>query len=158
MLFPEALTDLDQYRAFRQAVDIPILANMTEFGKTPLFDLPELAKAGVDMVLYPLTLNRIMNQAAVNALVTLREDGHQMGLVGRMQTREELYRVLGYHAYEAKLDALFGRDGEEAGEAAGQGVKSAKKKSAAAKAKRAGASAARGRARGKSKGKPRKGG
>ncbi|MDB5051481.1 MAG: 2-methylisocitrate lyase [Fibrobacteres bacterium] len=116
MLFPEALTALEQYRAFRQAVDIPILANMTEFGKTPLFDLPELAKAGVDMVLYPLTLNRIMNQAAVKALETLREDGHQMGLVGRMQTREELYKVLGYHAYEAKLDALFGRseaDGED---------------------------------------------
>jgi methylisocitrate lyase len=111
MLFPEALTELDQYRAFRQRVDIPILANMTEFGKTPLFDLPELAKAGVDMVLYPLTLNRIMNQAAVKALLTLREDGHQMGLVAGMQTREELYSVLGYHAYEAKLDALFGPGG-----------------------------------------------
>ncbi|HKP97605.1 MAG TPA: methylisocitrate lyase [Fibrobacteria bacterium] len=113
MLFPEALTDLDQYRAFRRAVDVPILANMTEFGKTPLFDLAELAKAGVDIVLYPLTLNRIMNQAAVNALVALREDGHQMGLVGKMQTREELYRVLGYHAYEEKLDALFGAAGNE---------------------------------------------
>ncbi len=112
MLFPEALTELGHYRAFRQTVDIPILANMTEFGKTPLFDLPELAKAGVDMVLYPLTINRIMNQAAVSALATLREDGHQMGLVGRMQTREELYRVLGYHAYEAKLDQLFGQGGE----------------------------------------------
>ncbi len=113
MLFPEALTELEQYRAFRQRVDIPILANMTEFGKTPLFDLPELAKAGVDMVLYPLTLNRIMNQAVVKALVTLREDGHQMGLVAGMQTREELYAVLGYHAYEAKLDALFGQGGKE---------------------------------------------
>jgi methylisocitrate lyase len=112
MLFPEALTELEQYRAFRQRVDIPILANMTEFGKTPLFDLSELAKTGVDMVLYPLTLNRIMNQAAVKALLTLRQDGHQMGLVARMQTREELYSVLGYHAYEAKLDALFGQGGE----------------------------------------------
>lgn len=112
MLFPEALTELGQYRAFRQTVDIPILANMTEFGKTPLFDLAELAKSGVDMVLYPLTINRIMNQAAVSALATLREDGHQMGLVGRMQTREELYRVLGYHAYETKLDQLFGQGGE----------------------------------------------
>ncbi|MDB5102355.1 MAG: 2-methylisocitrate lyase [Fibrobacteres bacterium] len=113
MLFPEALTELGQYKAFRQTVDIPILANMTEFGKTPLFDLPELAKAGVDIVLYPLTLNRIMNQAAVLALATLREDGHQMGLVARMQTREELYRVLGYHAYERKLDELFGQAGAD---------------------------------------------
>jgi methylisocitrate lyase len=116
MLFPEALTQLDQYRAFRQAVDIPILANMTEFGKTPLFDLPELAKAGVDMVLYPLTLNRLMNQAAVQGLMALRDDGHQMSLVARMQTREELYRVLGYHEYERKLDALFGKDAAEAGD------------------------------------------
>lgn len=113
MLFPEALTQLDQYRAFRQAVELPILANMTEFGKTPLFDLPELAKAGVDMVLYPLTLNRLMNQVAVQGLIALREDGHQMSLVARMQTREELYRVLGYHAYERKLDALFGQTGAE---------------------------------------------
>jgi methylisocitrate lyase len=109
MLFPEALTELSQYKSFRHAAGIPILANMTEFGKTPLFDLPELAKAGVDMVLYPLTINRVLNQAAVEALATLREDGHQMGLLGRMQTREELYRVLDYHAYEAKLDALFGK-------------------------------------------------
>lgn len=113
MLFPEAVTELGQYKAFRGAVDAPMLANMTEFGKTPLFDLPELSKAGVDMVLYPLTLNRIMNQAAALALATLREDGHQMGLVGRMQTREELYKVLDYHAYEEKLDALFGREREE---------------------------------------------
>lgn len=146
MLFPEALTELDQYKAFRRAVDIPILANMTEFGKTPLFALPELAEAGVDMVLYPLTLNRIMNQAAVNALVTLREDGHQMGLVGRMQTREELYRVLGYHAYEAKLDALFGKDGKD--DADGRESKAARKpKSAQASPVKA-----------KRKSKPRKGG
>jgi methylisocitrate lyase len=112
MLFPEALTELGQYKAFSQALDIPILANMTEFGKTPLFDLPELAKAGVDMALYPLTLNRLMNQAAVQGLASLREDGHQMALVARMQTREELYRVLGYHEYERKLDELFGRGAE----------------------------------------------
>jgi methylisocitrate lyase len=120
MLFPEALTELSQYKSFRRAAGIPVLANMTEFGKTPLFDLPELAKVGVDMVLYPLTINRVLNQAAVDALAMLREDGHQMGLLGRMQTREELYRVLDYHAYEAKLDALFGKAGgaEEAGEAA----------------------------------------
>ncbi len=127
MLFPEALTQLEQYRAFRQNVDIPILANMTEFGKTPLFDLPELAKSGVDMVLYPLTLNRLMNQAAVQGLAALREDGHQMGLVARMQTREELYRVLGYHAYESKLDTLFGQGGREDDQASAPARKSAAK-------------------------------
>jgi methylisocitrate lyase len=131
MLFPEALTELAQYRAFRQKLDIPILANMTEFGKTPLFDLPELAKAGVDMVLYPLTINRIMNQAAVSALATLREDGHQMGLVGRMQTREELYRVLGYHAYESKLDRLFGRVEEDGPEARMPSATAARKSASA---------------------------
>lgn len=160
MLFPEALTELNQYRAFRRRVGIPILANMTEFGKTPLFDLPELAKAGVDMVLYPLTVNRIMNQAAVQALATLREDGHQMALVGRMQTREELYRVLGYMEYERKLDALFGRDagideapvkasgktsgkGKSLGRIAGKSGKSGKGKSAGSE------KGARGKPRGK---------
>ncbi len=113
MLFPEALTDLKQYRAFRSAVDMPILANMTEFGKTPLFNRVELAKAGVDMALYPLTLNRMMNQAAVEGLRILREDGHQKRLVGRMQTREELYAALGYYAYESRLDALFGKAPED---------------------------------------------
>lgn len=113
MLFPEALTELGQYRAFRRAVGIPILANMTEFGRTPLFAAGELAAAGVDMVLYPLTVNRMMNQAAVEALAALRRDGHQRNLVPRMQTREELYRVLDYHAYEEKLDALFGKEGGE---------------------------------------------
>jgi len=108
MLFPEALTGLDQYRAFRARVDIPILANMTEFGKTPLFTKKELAAAGVDLVLYPLTINRVMNLAAEGALAALRRDGHQRALVGGMQTREELYEVLGYHEYEKKLDALFG--------------------------------------------------
>jgi methylisocitrate lyase len=130
MLFPEALTELGQYKAFRQTIDLPILANMTEFGKTPLFDLPELAKAGVDMVLYPLTLNRLMNQAAVQGLASLREDGHQMALVARMQTREELYRVLGYHEYERKLDELFGRDAEQE---RGKTVKAARKPAGTAK-------------------------
>lgn len=114
MLFPEALTDLDQYRAFRKRVDIPILANMTEFGKTALFTKKELAKAGVDVILYPLTINRVMNRAAVEALAALRAEGHQRSLVERMQTREELYEVLGYHAYEKKLDELFGRDAADA--------------------------------------------
>ena len=115
MLFPEALTDLDQYRAFRARVDIPILANMTEFGKTPLFSREELGAAGVDLVLYPLTVNRAMNRAAENALAALRADGHQRALVDTMQTREELYEVLGYHAYEKKLDELVGRETEKPG-------------------------------------------
>lgn len=130
MLFPEALTELGQYKAFSRALDIPILANMTEFGKTPLFDLPELAKAGVDMALYPLTLNRLMNQAAAQGLASLRGDGHQMALVARMQTREELYRVLGYHEYERKLDELFGRGAEP--ERAEKRNRSAKKSKRAA--------------------------
>jgi len=113
MLFPEALENLDQYRAFGRAAAIPMLANMTEFGKTPLFSLEELAGAGVDMALYPLTINRTMNRAAAEALAALRRDGHQRGLLERMQTREELYQVLGYLDYERKLDALFGGgDGE----------------------------------------------
>jgi methylisocitrate lyase len=113
MLFPEALSELAQYRAFRGRVDIPILANMTEFGKTPLFTREELGAAGVDLILYPLTVNRAMNRAAENALALLRADGHQRGLVDRMQTREELYDVLGYHDYERKLDQLFGREADE---------------------------------------------
>jgi methylisocitrate lyase len=112
MLFPEALTDLAHYRAFRTRVDIPILANMTEFGKTPLFAREELGAAGVDLILYPLTVNRAMNRAAENALAVLRADGHQRALVDSMQTREELYDVLGYHAYEKKLDELFGRQSD----------------------------------------------
>ena len=108
MLFPEALTDLKQYRAFRKAVDIPMLANLTEFGMTPLFALKDLASAGVDMALYPLTLNRLMNQAAVLGLAALRRGEHK-ALLPDMQTREELYEALGYHAYEKKLDELFGK-------------------------------------------------
>lgn len=122
MLFPEALENLDQYRAFAGAAGIPMLANMTEFGRTPLFSLEELAGAGVDIALFPLTLNRIMNQAAVQALAALRRDGHQKDLLDRMQTREELYEVLGYHAYEQKLDALFGgREGDSSGGNEGSG-------------------------------------
>jgi methylisocitrate lyase len=114
MLFPEALTDLKQYAAFRKRVDIPILGNMTEFGKTELYARKELGKAGVDVVLYPLTINRVMNRAAERALAALRADGHQRSLLERMQTREELYDVLGYHAYEKKLDELFGREAADA--------------------------------------------
>jgi methylisocitrate lyase len=110
MLFPEALDSLDQYRAFRKAVSIPILANITEFGVTPLFTAAELAEAGADIVLYPLTANRMMNRAALDALQAVRREGTQKGLVDRMQTRQELYEVLGYMEYEKKLDELFGRE------------------------------------------------
>ncbi len=109
MLFPEALTDLVHYRAFRKKVSLPILANMTEFGKTPLFDLNDLAKARVDMVLYPLSISRLMNQAAVSGLKTIRREGHQRNLISKMQTRDELYQALGYMAFEHKLDELFGK-------------------------------------------------
>lgn len=115
MLFPEALDSLDQYREIRKALSapkrIPILANITEFGVTPLFTTAELAEAGADIVLYPLTANRMMNRAAWDALQALRRDGTQKDLVGRMQTRKELYDVLGYMEYEKKLDELFGRMG-----------------------------------------------
>jgi methylisocitrate lyase len=116
MLFPEALESLDQYRAFRKAVSIPILANMTEFGVTPLFTTEELAGAGVDIALYPLTANRAMNRAAEEMLSGLRRHGTQKGMQDRMQTRKELYEVLGYLDFEKKLDRLFGgkkEDGEE---------------------------------------------
>lgn len=109
MLFPEALDSLDQYRAFRGAVGIPILANITEFGMTPLFTREELAGAGVDIVLYPLSANRAMNRAAEEALRTIRKEGTQRNLVDKMQTRKELYEVLGYLEYEKKLDELFGK-------------------------------------------------
>ena len=125
MVFPEALTDLAQYRAFRARLDIPILANLTEFGKTPLFSREELGGAGVDLILYPLTVNRAMNRAAERALAALRSDGHQRALLDSLQTRDELYEVLGYLGYEAKLDALFGRrsagDGDAPGAREGKG-------------------------------------
>jgi methylisocitrate lyase len=110
MIFPEAMTELDQYRRFAEALKIPILANITEFGKTPLFTVEELRGAGVGLVLYPLSAFRAMSQAAMMVYRAIREDGTQRGVVRIMQTREELYRVLGYHDYERKLDALFGRE------------------------------------------------
>jgi methylisocitrate lyase len=106
-IFPEAITDLAMYRKFRDAVKVPVLANITEFGKTPLFSIEELKSANVDMVLYPLSAFRAMNQAALNVYSALRRDGHQKSVVGTMQTRDELYQYLGYHEYEQKLDALF---------------------------------------------------
>jgi len=111
MLFPEALTELEQYRHFAAALNIPILANITEFGLTPLFSLEELAEAGVGLALYPLSAFRAMAAAALKVYRTIREDGTQLGVVNTMQTRDELYEVLGYHAYERKLDELFGKQG-----------------------------------------------
>jgi len=107
MLFPEALTGLDQYRAFVDRVGIPVLANITEFGKTPLFTVEELRSAGVALALYPLSAFRAMNAAAVEVYHTIRSQGTQQSVIEKMQTRAELYDVLGYHAYEDKLDSLF---------------------------------------------------
>ncbi|HEY7840369.1 MAG TPA: methylisocitrate lyase [Gammaproteobacteria bacterium] len=113
MIFPEALTTLDQYREFRKNVNAPILANITEFGKTPLFSTQELGEAGVDIVLYCCGAYRAMNKAAMNFYETVRREGHQRNVVPAMQTREEMYDVLGYHDYERKLDELFAKDGKE---------------------------------------------
>jgi methylisocitrate lyase len=109
MVFPEAMTSLDLYRRFALAVKVPVLANLTEFGLTPLFTTSELATAGVSLALYPLSAFRAMNQAADNVYRTIRKDGTQKQVVDRMQTRAELYEVLGYHAFEQKLDALYGK-------------------------------------------------
>ncbi len=109
MVFPEAITDLAMYRRFADAVGVPILANITEFGATPLYTLQELQGAGVAIALYPLSAFRAMNKAAQNVYQHLRSDGTQKNVVDTMQTRAELYDVLGYHAYEQKLDALFAR-------------------------------------------------
>jgi methylisocitrate lyase len=109
MIFAEALTSLEEYAAFTGALgeNMPVLANITEFGQTPLFTVEELRGAGVRLVLYPLSAFRAMNQAAQSVYQTLREQGTQQAAIGAMQTRAELYEVLGYHAYEAKLDELF---------------------------------------------------
>ncbi|MGB2065209.1 Methylisocitrate lyase [Marinomonas gallaica] len=107
MIFPEAMLTLEQYREFVDAVKVPVLANITEFGATPLFSREELASAGIDMVLYPLSAFRAMNQAALNVYQHLLNDGHQRNVVDTMQTRMDLYDFLNYHDYEQKLDALF---------------------------------------------------
>lgn len=107
MLFAEAVTELDQYREIADAVDVPILANITEFGATPLFTTQELAGAGVDLALYPLSAARAMNAAALNVYEALRREGTQRGVLGEMQTRDELYDFLRYREYEEKLDRLF---------------------------------------------------
>jgi len=107
MIFPEAVKTLEQYSEFKRAVGVPILANITEFGHTPLFTTPELGKAGVDIVLYCCSAYRAMNKAAFDTYVSIRQQGHQKDMLERMQTREELYQHLGYHEYERKLDELF---------------------------------------------------
>jgi len=112
LIFAEALTSLEEYREFTTRVPVPVLANLTEFGKTPLFTVQELAGVGVRLVLYPLSAFRAMSQAALAVYQAIRRDGTQRALVDRMQTREELYAVLGYHEYEERLDRLFGRDAE----------------------------------------------
>ncbi len=111
MIFAEALTTLDEYREFTNMIKVPVLANLTEFGKTPLFTTEELAAAGISMALYPLTAFRAMSKAALDVYTNLRENGTQSGVVDQMQTRMELYDVLGYQAYEDKLDELFKEQG-----------------------------------------------
>ncbi|OGT69791.1 MAG: methylisocitrate lyase [Gammaproteobacteria bacterium RIFCSPLOWO2_02_FULL_57_10] len=106
-IFPEAITNLDDYKRFAAAVHVPILANITEFGATPLYNKQNLADAGVSMVLYPLSAFRAMNRAAEKVYASILHNGDQGGVVDMMQTRTELYDVLGYHAYEERLDRLF---------------------------------------------------
>ncbi|HSP00157.1 MAG TPA: methylisocitrate lyase [Thioalkalivibrio sp.] len=110
MIFPEAVTELDQYRRFVEATGVPVLANITEFGKTPLFTTEELKGAGVSVALYPLSAFRAMNQAALKVYEAIRRDGTQKAVLDIMQTRDQLYDHLGYHAYEEKLDALYSQD------------------------------------------------
>jgi methylisocitrate lyase len=110
MVFPEAVTELAQYRAFAQRTGAPILANITEFGATPLFTLDELRSADVSLALYPLSAFRAMNAAALNVYQHIRADGTQQHVLNTMQTRADLYETLGYHAYEQKLDELFARE------------------------------------------------
>ena len=107
MIFPEAMTELPMYRQFKAAVKVPILANITEFGQTPLFTTEELGSADVDIVLYCCSAYRAMNAAALNVYQTIRREGTQKNLIPVMQSRADLYKYLDYHAYEQKLDALF---------------------------------------------------
>ncbi len=111
MIFAEALTTLEEYRQFTAAITVPVLANLTEFGKTPMFTTDELAGVGVSLALYPLSAYRAMSKAAENVYATVRKDGTQRAVIGDMQTRDELYDVLGYHEYEDKLDRLFAEKG-----------------------------------------------
>ncbi|NOR65765.1 MAG: methylisocitrate lyase [Woeseiaceae bacterium] len=111
MIFAEALTTVEEYRQFTSVIDVPVLANLTEFGKTPLFTKEEMAGAGVRLTLYPLSAFRAMSASAENVYQTLRKDGTQKAIIDTMQTRAALYDVLGYHEYEQKLDELFADGG-----------------------------------------------
>jgi len=113
MIFAEALTTLDEYRQFAAGIKVPVLANITEFGQTPLFSTAELGGAGVRLVLYPLSAFRAAAKAQVVVYDAIRRQGTQQSVVPYMQTREELYGVLGYHAYEQKLDELFGKASDD---------------------------------------------
>jgi methylisocitrate lyase len=110
MVFPEAVTDLNSYKKITAAIKVPVLANITEFGKTPLFTVDELRSADVSIALYPLSAFRAMNQAATNVYKAVRKDGTQKQVLAGMQTRDELYDYLNYHSYEQKLDELFTRE------------------------------------------------
>jgi methylisocitrate lyase len=110
MIFAEAMTDLNYYRRFADAVGVPILANITEFGMTPLYTTSELADAGVRLTLYPLSAFRAMSAAALRVYRTLRQEGTQRDLLSTMQNRQDLYEVLKYHDYEQKLDQLFAKE------------------------------------------------
>jgi methylisocitrate lyase len=110
MIFPEAVTELSMYKKFADSVKVPVLANITEFGSTPLFAVDELRSVNVSLVLYPLSAFRAMNKAALNVYQTVRREGTQKNLVAAMQTRAELYDYLNYHDYENKLDELFQKE------------------------------------------------
>jgi methylisocitrate lyase len=120
MIFAEALTSREEYHRFTSAINVPVLANLTEFGRTPLFTLDEMRAAGVRLVLYPLSAFRAASAAALRVYEAIRRDGTQKTVVDSMQTREELYRMLDYHAFEQKLDALFGGAGDDGGKSNGR--------------------------------------
>jgi methylisocitrate lyase len=115
MIFPEAVTELEAYREFSAALNVPILANMTEFGVTPLYTVEELARVDVSLVLYPLSAFRAMSAAALNVYQAIRREGSQRSVIPGMQTRTELYEFLGYHAYEEKLNQLFSESSTKPG-------------------------------------------
>ncbi len=110
MIFPEAITELDMYKKFADSVKVPVLANITEFGTTPLFTVEELGRSGVSIALYPLSAFRAMSKAALTVYNAIRREGTQKNVVGLMQSREELYDYLGYHAFEEKLDKIFSKE------------------------------------------------
>jgi len=113
MIFAEAVTELGDYRRFKDAVGVPVLANLTEFGQTPAFTIDELGSVGVDIALYPLTAFRAANKAAENVLKIIRGAGTQKAVIPALQTRDELYEYLEYHTYESKLDELFDAESDD---------------------------------------------